>query len=170
MDKNEFLKRVNKNGPIPPGRPRLGRCWEWVWGKDNHGYGHFRIGPKDKKAHRYAWELFRGPIPAGMNVLHACDNTSCVNYLRHLFLGTQKENMQDAARKGRISGGPPRQKFCKRGHLFNKNNVLIIKRRWSTTTGISRQCRTCTNEWRRINYAEKHGLKTSARAAAKKHK
>lgn len=44
--------------------------------------------------HRLAWELWVGPIPEGVNVLHRCDNPPCFN-IDHLYLGTQSENMRD---------------------------------------------------------------------------
>jgi hypothetical protein len=37
----------------------------------------------------------------GLLVLHRCDNRWCVNYERHLFLGTNADNMNDAWTKGR---------------------------------------------------------------------
>ena len=51
-------------------------------------------------AHRAIWIARKGPIPEGMNVLHSCDRPSCVN-LKHLFLGTHKDNTQDMISKDR---------------------------------------------------------------------
>lgn len=51
-------------------------------------------------AHRVSWELFRGPIPNKLFVLHKCDNKNCINP-DHLFLGTAKDNIHDCIRKGR---------------------------------------------------------------------
>lgn len=51
-------------------------------------------------AHRISWLIHRGPIPSGMLVLHSCDVRRCVNP-KHLFLGTQLDNLRDMATKGR---------------------------------------------------------------------
>lgn len=84
-------------------------CWVWNGPRfeKRGGYGCFTMRPAGirlKRAHRQAWELFRGPIPAGVNVLHSCDNPSCVNP-EHLFLGGQAMNMADKVAKGRQNYG-----------------------------------------------------------------
>ena len=79
-------------------------CWIWKGAKDDKGYGILssKHGGNPHKAHRISWRIFFGPIPRGMNVCHRCDVPACVRP-EHLFLGTQKDNMQDASRKGRLN-------------------------------------------------------------------
>lgn len=72
-------------------------CHEWTGSRNSHGYGYFR---RDS-AHRWAWRFAHGAVPPGLFVCHHCDNPSCVRP-DHLFVGSQADNMQDAARKGRI--------------------------------------------------------------------
>jgi len=75
-------------------------CWEWTSSKNPNGYGLVYAWGKTRIAHRTAYELFVGPIPLGLCVLHDCDNPSCVNY-EHLKLGTFRENNIEAITKGR---------------------------------------------------------------------
>ena len=75
-------------------------CWLWKRGLDDGGYGIVRMDGKVWKAHRVAWFLTYGIIPD--KVLHKCDIPRCVNP-EHLFLGSQKDNMADAYKKGRWS-------------------------------------------------------------------
>lgn len=75
-------------------------CWEWTRARDLAGYGQLRVGSRLERVHRLAWELTYGPIPAGLDVLHHCDNPPC-RRPDHLFLGTAVENSQDMWNKGR---------------------------------------------------------------------
>lgn len=86
-----------------------GECWPWKGALDGAGYGDFKFGGRNTKAHRVSWELENGPIPGddsyhGVCVLHKCDNPACVNP-DHLFLGSHQENMTDRGRKDRHATG-----------------------------------------------------------------
>jgi hypothetical protein len=89
-----FWDRVNKSD----------NCWVWTAGKTAAGYGCLRRKQKLLLAHRVSWEFANGPIPDGLEVLHKCDNPSCVRP-DHLFLGTQTDNMNDMVSKGRQKKG-----------------------------------------------------------------
>lgn len=81
-------------------RTDLFDCWLWTATRIQQGYGHFYIAGRLDLAHRVAYELTIGPIPAGLCVLHHCDNPPCVNPA-HLWLGTKADNMADCRAKGR---------------------------------------------------------------------
>lgn len=80
---------------------RSNTCWLWE-GHLSSGYaGYVRFDTKRERAHRVAWTLHNGRIPPGKVICHNCpggDNSVCVNP-KHLFVGTQKDNMLDRARK-----------------------------------------------------------------------
>ena len=93
---SHFWSRIN--------RGNLDECWEWQGAIATHGYGQIRIAGKTFAVHRIAYELIRGIIPEGLLVCHHCDNKICTNPY-HLFLGTHKDNTQDALKKGRLAIG-----------------------------------------------------------------
>lgn len=70
--------------------------------KNEEGYGSLHKDGNLVKPHREVWALENGEIPPKMCVCHTCDNPSCIN-IEHLFLGTHRENMEDKARKGRVT-------------------------------------------------------------------
>jgi hypothetical protein len=80
-------------------------CWEWLGGRDRKGYGKYTMYRKDLRAHRMSYQLFNGPVPDELCVLHTCDNPPCCNP-NHLFLGTHLDNAKDRDLKGRWRSNP----------------------------------------------------------------
>jgi hypothetical protein len=77
-------------------------CWEWIGATGVKGYGHIRFNGKVEIASRVSWFIHHGEWPpSGMMVLHHCDNPPCTRD-DHLFVGTNTDNMRDAAEKGRL--------------------------------------------------------------------
>lgn len=88
-------------------------CLLWTGRRDEKGYGRIGYqGRSNQRAHRVAWQMRNGPIPAGLCVLHRCDTPACVN-VDHLFLGTQVENIADRHAKGRTVNPPSRRKLSR---------------------------------------------------------
>jgi hypothetical protein len=89
------LTRLKKRVAINP----ITHCWEWQGAKTPKGYGLLQNGRTIVYAHRLMWKCVHGEVES-FHVLHRCDNPCCINP-EHLFLGTNKDNIQDKIGKNR---------------------------------------------------------------------
>ncbi len=126
--KERFWRKVDTTGD----------CWLWQGARTNEGYGRFWDGERILTAQRFAYELAIGAVHAGFNVLHHCDNPPCVRPI-HLFLGTQADNLQDCAEKGRLNNSNRRKERCPQGHEYDSANTWYSKDGW-------RSCRRCSRD------------------------
>ena len=78
-------------------------CWPWRGSAGSNGYGRFSLRRRMRSSHRVAVTLSHGPIPAGMVVMHLCDNPPCCNP-KHLRVASPSENAKDPFIKGRRQG------------------------------------------------------------------
>ena len=103
-----FWRKVDKNGPLPdqslPFYEGLGPCWLWKGRTDSAGYAEVRMNGKRMGVHRASVMIHGREIPTGLFVLHACDQTNCVNP-QHLWIGTAKDNTTDMLAKAREARG-----------------------------------------------------------------
>jgi HNH endonuclease len=113
-------------------------CWFWIGAATSLQYGVIKLPHgRTVTAHAASWIIHNGPIPEGIFVLHHCDTRQCVRP-DHLFLGTQKDNQQDAAAKGLCGNLAAYLKpLCKNGHVRTAENFYVQPK-----TG-KRQCRIC---------------------------
>ena len=101
-------------------------CWLWTGYKQKNGYGAIKAFGRFVMAHRFAHELYLGPIPPGLEILHSCDVKLCVNP-DHIRAGTHAENMAEAADRGLMRSGENHPMY---GRSFSRptisNRVLVL--------------------------------------------
>ena len=123
-------------------------CWLWTAYIDPDGYGRIFYEDRDVKACRVSYQLFIGPIPIDLHVLHRCDTPACVNP-KHLFLGTHADNMRDMFKKKRNVSFWGQRNQCSKGHNYTKENTYI------NPSSKQRVCRACKLEWQRKDRSKK---------------
>src|SRR5690242_18553810 len=128
-----FMNKIRADAP--------GGCWVWTGDKHPAGYGKIttKMGGIRSRAyaHRFAFEVFVGPIPDGAFVCHHCDRPECVNPA-HLFIGTPADNAADMASKNRSTRG-------EKNPMAKLNSEQVRRIRALRSYGVS--CRAIASEF-----------------------
>lgn len=122
-------------------------CWLWTASKSHGGYGRFKVGKRMAPAHRFSYEMIKGPIPSGLFLDHLCRVRACVNP-DHLEVVTGREN---TLRGFGPSGLNSRKTHCSKGHEFKEENIY-----WDSKG--ARNCRICRKE-KAFRWSRKHTWK-----------
>lgn len=142
-------------------------CWLWVGSKQSGGYGSFTNNQVSQIASRAAYQLIHGDIPSDLQVCHRCDNPPCCNPA-HLFLGTNKENAQDAAKKGRMRGDAHSTVFTEVGVIAILQRVYAGESKQSIAIDYGASPKTITSLVRgdRWKHLERKPLLSTKEAAS----
>lgn len=146
MDNESFWGRVDKRSSR--------ECWLW---KGGQGGGRLRYGRwKKQYAHRFAYSVTHGPIPAGMQVRHSCDTPLCCNPM-HLSLGSQVENNRDMVERQRQVRGE-RNGRCKltteqvKSIQLSRDTQRACAARFGVSQGLVRDIRS-GRRWAHLHQA-----------------
>lgn len=128
-------------------------CWEWQNSK-TLGYGRVKFRGRLDLAHRVAYEVLVGPIPAGLHLDHLCRNRGCVNPA-HLEPVTQRENILRGTGPAAVNAA---KTHCVNGHSLA--DARMIRR--GKDRRPTRDCRTCHNERHKVWIAAKRKQERAA--------
>lgn len=161
---NNFVSRYGD--PVANFWPKVQKrghedCWLWTGGLERTGYGHYiatHEGVRHTKAHRFAYHVLVGAIPAGLDLDHLCHTRDepcrarnqcphrrCVNPA-HLEPVPERINIL-RSRTG--SAENARKTHCIHGHPFSGANLYI-----NPGSG-ARVCRECKRAIGRRSYVAK---------------
>ena len=142
-------------------------CWLWTASTMKNGYGRFGL-PRDghkftELAHRASLKLRGTDVPDDAVVMHTCDTPACVNP-QHLRLGTQKDNIQDASRKGRMVSPKPVGTDNARAALSLEQHAEMLALLYSgyTRAEVARYFRV---SWQTANNYSRRPLTPAAKSA-----
>lgn len=133
--KTRFWLKVDTRGPVPPGAPRLGRCWLWTGALFPSKYGQFWLDGKNRRAHRVAYEWEVGPITEA-TLDHLCCVLNCVRP-SHLEPVSVKENVLRGNAPTAINA---QKKRCPKGHPYD-----VVRKKDG-----ARMCSKCIREGGRV--------------------
>jgi HNH endonuclease len=112
----------------------LNGCWLWTGAISTHGYGVTNYDRQQIRAHQAGYRVWRGEVPAGLQLDHECRNRACFNP-KHLECVTSREN---TLRGDGITARAAQATHCPQGHAYDSENTY-------TTPKGHRDCRVCRN-------------------------
>lgn len=123
---HDGLRRPKRGAPLLErlkfySSPQPGGCWRWHGTLDQKGYGVIMYAGKKVEAYRAAYEVFVGPVPAGLELDHKCRNRACINPA-HLEPVSRRENVVRGVSCIAVNA---RKTHCKAGHPFTGDSVRI---------------------------------------------
>lgn len=123
-------------------------CWIWTGHKMPNGYAQFSVSSRrdgrriistKTYAHRFAYEMWVGPIPDGLVIDHLCRRRDCVNP-RHLETVTTRENLRRGETKTAHNAA---KTHCPMGHELSGDNLYVH----TNKNGVEkRHCKTCRKQ------------------------
>jgi hypothetical protein len=134
MSKRPGNRRVPVADRFWPNVDQTADCWLWRGAVGYDGYGRTSDLQRRMMAHRVAYEMLVGPIPAGLVLDHLCRVRHCVNPA-HLEPVTQRENIRRGAG---LAARNASKTHCPRNHPYDEANTAYRQ-------GY-RHCRACERD------------------------